>query len=148
MRITTTTRNAAAVALAAILVASTPLLAQRGSGQDASAGGTYDPATEVTLSGTVDEVVTTPGPGKGPGGLHLILRTQAGVSEVHVGPVTFMSAQGFELARGDLITVTGSQVEIGGEAAVIAREIRRGDGVLTLRDAQGFPVWAVRGGRR
>jgi hypothetical protein len=29
---------------------------------------------------------------------------------------------------------------------IIAREITKGDNVLTLRDAKGFPLWSGRGG--
>jgi hypothetical protein len=34
-----------------------------------------------------------------------------------------------------------------GQEVVIAREIKKGDQVLTLRDAKGFPMWSGRGGR-
>jgi hypothetical protein len=141
------TNSAATLALVVSLFAATPLLAQRERARDARSGGNYDPATEVTLSGTLDELATIPGPARGPGGLHVMLRTQAGVSEVHLGPVAFMSGQGFELAVGEMITVTGSRVGIEGEEVVIAREIRKGDRVLTLRDARGVPLWA-RGRKR
>ena len=142
MEIKRTARNAAAVVLLASLVGSPPLLAQGGRGQDAWGAGNYDPATEVTLSGTVDEVVTIPGPREGMDGIHLVLRTAAGVRGVHVGPVTFMSNQGFAFAAGDAITVVGSIVTIEGREALIAREIRNGDTVLTLRNAEGIPLWA------
>ena len=138
MNITTITLKAATMALVASFVASSSLLAQR--------GGNYDPATETTLSGTVEEVLTIPGPGKGPGGMHLMLRTEAGVSEVHVGPVTFISAQGFVVAAGDAITVTGSKVTVQGKEAILAREITRGEQSLTLRDDRGVPLWS--GSRR
>ena len=32
-----------------------------------------------------------------------------------------------------------------GEDVVIAREIKKGDQVLTLRDAKGFPLWSGQG---
>ena len=140
-------RKAAVLAVAASLFASAPLIAQRGRGQDPRGVGNYDPTTETTISGIVMEVVTVPGPAEGPGGLHLMLRADAGVREVHVGPVTFLSDQGFEFAVGDAITVVGSSVTLAGEEAVIAREIRKDDTVLTLRNAEGVPLWA-RGRRR
>jgi hypothetical protein len=43
--------------------------------------------------------------------------------------------------------VVGSKVTMAGQEVVIAREIKKGDQVLTLRDAKGVPLWAGRGGR-
>jgi hypothetical protein len=143
------TLKCAAVAAATLFTASTLAWAQPGRGQ--RGGRHYNTATEVTLSGTVDEVRNIPGPAGGPGGLHLMLRTDAGVDEVHLGPATFVRSKGFEFAKGDAITVTGSKTKVGGQDVVIAREIKKGAKLLTLRDAKGSPLWAGRGrgqGRR
>jgi hypothetical protein len=48
-------------------------------------------------------------------------------------------------AKGDTLKVVGSQVTMAGQEVVIAREITKGDQVLTLRDAKGFPLWSGRG---
>jgi hypothetical protein len=142
----------AAVAAATLLTASTLAWAQPGRGQRGGrgqgGGRHYNTTTEVTLSGTVDEVRNIPGPAGGPGGLHLMLRTDAGVDEVHLGPATFVRSKGFEFAKGDAITVTGSKTKVGGQDVVIAREIKKGDKLLTLRDAKGVPLWAGRGRRQ
>ena len=111
-------------------------------------GGNYDPATETTLTGTVDEVKNVPAPGKGPGGLHLVLATQTGPMDVHVGPASFVTAKKVAFAKGDAITVIGSKVTLQAEEVVIAREIKKGDQVLALRDANGFPLWSGRGATR
>jgi len=137
----TTLRHAASTAMIASLVAATPLVAQRGQG----GGGNYDPTTEMTLSGTVDQVVEVPGPSGGPGGLHLMVLSDGAMIEVHLGPATYVSSQGFAFAVGDEVTLTGSKVKVGEVDAVIAREVRKGDQALVLRDEQGFPRWAGRG---
>jgi hypothetical protein len=139
------TLQCAAVAAATLLTASTLAWAQAGRGQ--GGGRNYDTATEVAISGTVDEVRNIPGPAGGPGGLHLMLRSDAGVDEVHLGPAAFVRSKGFEFVKGDAITVTGSKRKVGGQDVVIAREVKKGDKVLTLRDAKGFPLWSG-GGRR
>ena len=108
-------------------------------------GGNYNLATETTLTGTVDEVKNVPASGRGGGGLHLILNASSGRIEVHVGPASFVSSKGVTFAKGDALTVVGSKVTMEGQEAVIAREIKRGDQVLTLRDAKGFPLWSGRG---
>ena len=102
----------------------------------------YDPATETTVTGTVEDVMQITHPGRGGSGTHLRLKTETGVIEVHVGPTWYLESQKASFAKGDAVTVTGSKV--GG--AVIAREVKKGDAVLTLRDKQGVPKWS-RGGR-
>jgi hypothetical protein len=131
---------------AALMIATTPAFAQgmgqgRGAGQRMG-GGNYDPATEATVTGTVEEVRQIPGPGKGPGGLHLMLRTDAGVQEIDVGPAAFVSSKSITFAKGDSISVTGSRVSRDGGSAIIAREIKKGDQLLTLRDSKGLPLWS------
>ena len=121
----------------------TTAYAQGGMGQG---GGNYNPATETTLSGTIDSVKTIPSQGRGGTGLHLVLTTSSGPMEVHVGPASFVSSKNVTFAKGDALTVVGSKVTMAGQVVVIAREIKKGEQVLTLRDAKGFPLWSGRGG--
>jgi hypothetical protein len=111
-------------------------------------GGNYNPATETTLAGTIDEVKQLPSPGRGGGGLHLVLSAPSGAIEVHVGPASFVSSKNVTFAKGDAVTVVGSKVTVEGQEVLIAREIRKGDQVLTLRDAKGFPLWSGPGRTR
>lgn len=107
-------------------------------------GGNYNPATEATLTGTVDTITNLPSPGRGGGGLHLMLSMPSGPIEVHVGPASFVKSKNVTFAKGDALTVVGSKVTMAGREVLIAREIRKGDQVLTLRDANGFPLWSGR----
>jgi len=106
----------------------------------------YDPATEATVTGTIETVQSMPAPARGPGGMHLMLRAEAGVLEVDLGPTAFITGKGFDFAKGDSVTVIGSKLTRDGQDAVIARQVTKGDKVLTLRDAQGIPMWSGRGG--
>jgi DNA/RNA endonuclease YhcR with UshA esterase domain len=125
--------------MTAVLFLSVPLaLAQRGMRN-------YDPSTETTVKGTVEEVKQVSGQ-HGWNGTHLMLRTEAGQMDVHAGPSSYIAAQGFSFAKGDQIEVLGSKVKLGGSEALIAREIKQGDKTLVLRNAQGIPQWS--GGRR
>lgn len=101
----------------------------------------YDPATETTVSGTVEDVVQISHQNGRGTGTHLKLKTDAGVIDVHVGPTRYLEAQKFSVAKGDQLMVTGSKLK----SAIIAREIKKGDTTLTLRDQQGIPKWS--GGR-
>lgn len=107
-----------------------------------SKGRIYDPATETTISGKVAEVTQHAGRGHGGTGTHVMLENSAGKVEVHLGPTSYLAAQNASYAKGDEITVTGSKVKLGGSDVIIAREVKRGDQVLTLRDAQGIPKWS------
>jgi hypothetical protein len=133
-------RNVKRLALSVVIVAlATVAYAQRGG------GGNYNPSTEVTVTGTVESVENMPSPGRGGGGLHLKLTAPSGPVEIHVGPSSFVASKNVTFAKGDTLRVVGSQVTMAGEEVVIAREITKGDQVLTLRDAKGFPLWSGRG---
>lgn len=103
----------------------------------------YNPDTEIAVRGTIEHVREQPGRG-GWNGTHLSLRVGGTVVDVHLGPSAYLAEQKITLAAGDRIEVTGSKVDYEGAEALIAREIRNGDKIVTLRDAQGTPRWAGR----
>lgn len=104
----------------------------------------YNVATEVTLTGTIDEVQTIAGP-TGQGGVHIVLKTSTETIRVDIGPSWFLTQEKYTVAKGDVVTVTGSRVKLDTGEAVIAREIRKGAQTMTFRDAKGFPKWSGRG---
>ena len=106
----------------------------------------YDPSTEITVKGTVEDVIQQTGR-RGMPGTHLTVKTDNEVLNVLLGPASFLAAQKFEFAKGDQIELTGSKIKIAGADAIVAREVKRGDKTLTLRNAQGIPQWS-RGRRR
>ena len=122
---------------ALLLAAALPAYGQgRGQGRVARA---YDPATETTIGGVVQEVKFIPGPGV-MGGMHLVLSTDAGTTEVRLGPAWYVSRQNFAFGKGDQVEVTGSKIKSGDAFVLIARVVKKGDQVLTLRNAQGIPA--------
>lgn len=102
----------------------------------------YDAKTVETLRG---EVVTverlTPMRGMG-GGVHLQLKTEKETISVHLGPIWFIENQDVEIKARDEIVVKGSRITFENKPAIIAAEIKKGDGVLKLRDENGVPMWA------
>lgn len=110
----------------------------------------YDPKTEVTVKGTIEEVQhmmpATPPPGRGRmagmGGTHIKIATEKGTLDVHLGPSAFLAEKKFTLSKGDAVEITGSRVKIQGNDALIAREITKGSEKLVLRDANGIPLWS------
>jgi hypothetical protein len=101
----------------------------------------YDPKTEVTVKGVVEDFHESKMRGDHPG-LHLILKTETETVEVHSCPVRFMSELEFTIVKGDTLTVIGSRPEAGG--IVVAREITKGQTSLILRDKTGAPAWTGR----
>jgi hypothetical protein len=105
----------------------------------------YNVASEVTLSGTIDDVTNVADTGAAGGGIHVTLKTTTETVPVHLGPAWFMTQQKYVLAKGDAVTVIGSRVKMGAADAVLAREIKKGEQTMTFRDARGFPKWSGRG---
>jgi hypothetical protein len=142
-------RHACGVAALAFLVAA-PLLAQsQGRGQGSPR---YDVATEATVTGTVESVehITGSGGGRGRrglGGTHVTLKTSAETLDVHLGPTAFLNEKKVAIAKDDTLVIVGSRVAVDDERVFIAKEVKKGDTVWTLRDAAGLPLWRGRGGR-
>ena len=116
------------------------MLAQTGVGQG---GGPqhYNPATETTVTGTVEDVTQAVGR-RGWEGTHLNLKTDTGLYDVHVGPSSYLSAQKFTISNGEKLEVTGSKTQMNGKDVLVARTITKDGKTLELRDAQGFPKWS------
>lgn len=127
------------VAIALTLVAGIAY-AQRRRGQT-SGMPRYDTAREVTLKGIITKVETHMGR-MGWNGTHLGVRIETEILTVHVGPSSYLAQQGFSLAVGEQIEVSGSRISFEGSDVLIAREIKKGETTLTLRNSQGIPGWS------
>lgn len=138
-----TTRALAAGAVI-VLMATAPLAAQRQRGPGMPR---YDTATETSITGTVTEVQTHQGR-MNRTGVHLLLQTATETRDVHLGPTAWLESHHFEFTKGETLTVIGSAVTIDGKPAVLAREIKRGETTMTLRNSHGIPEWARGQGRR
>ena len=109
-------------------------------------GGTprYDPATEMTVKGTV-EAVTTRGHMNGMESLRLTVKTEKETMEVRVGPTWFLAQNKMIFAKGDQVEVIGSRVRFDNSDWLVAREVKTGAQKLTLRDKEGLPMWFGKG---
>lgn len=102
----------------------------------------YDPRTETAMKGTVKDVEEVRGMRGGSTGTHLIVKTDAGDMDVHVGPSSYVSGRHFSFAKGDAVEVVGSKVTLGSKEVILAREITKEGKTLVLRNAQGIPEWS------
>jgi len=102
----------------------------------------YNPATVETLSGTVESVdKITPMKGMY-SGVHLKIKTDKEIVDVHLGPEWYVERLDMKIQKGDMVEIKGSRVTLAGKPAVIAAEVKKGDSILVLRDSAGVPVWA------
>ncbi len=133
------------MALTAMFLMGVALLSRAQTTAPRNSAPMYDPATEVTVKGSVEAVKQLTGP-QGWAGTHLSLKTDKETIDVHVGPSWFLTQSKISFSKGDQVEVTGSKVKFENSDALIAREVKKGEKIISLRNAQGIPVWS--GGRR
>lgn len=141
-----------ALAAAILLLGESAATAQMGRGRGPGTR-MYNPATEITLHGTIERVQKNAKPFQSESGMnrryrrdpHLILfmKTRSGRYTVLVGPTPYVEAQRFQFHRGEWIEVTGSKQADKDGNAVVARKIRRRGRTLILRNPRGIPEWSM-----
>jgi hypothetical protein len=102
----------------------------------------YNPQTVETVRGevlSIDRITPMSGMSYG---VHIMLKTDKETISVHLGPGWYIDNQDVTIAPTAKIEVTGSRIIFQDKPALIAAEVKEGDQVFTLRDAQGFPLWA------
>jgi sporulation protein YlmC with PRC-barrel domain len=114
-----------------------------GWGADTPYGRLYDPAKEEVISGHIVSIETrAPMPGMAPG-MQMLVQTDDGQStRVQVGPAWYLERQDLNMQENTHVQVTGAQAEIDGQPVLMAREVQFDGKVVTLRDAQGMPMWS------
>lgn len=100
----------------------------------------YDPRAEYAVKGTVAGVKTHDSV-LGYKDTHIIITTAQGDMEVHVGPSGYLDKRGFGMHPGDQVLVIGCKTVYEEKPVLVARQIRRGDQSVTLRNMRGDPVW-------
>ena len=122
-----------------------PTNAPRGGGWDMDTpyNRLYDPAEEQTISGQVVRIETSaPMPGMAPG-IQMLVQTDDGKStRVQIGPVWYLERQDLDMKENIHVQITGARAEMDGQPVLMAREVQLDGQVLTLRDAQGMPMWS------
>jgi len=102
----------------------------------------YDVKTVETISGEILSVDKF-NPQKGMSyGIHLMVKTDKEKVSVHLGPAWYIENQDIKLSPKDKVEVKGSRITFDVKPAIIAAEVKKGDEILTLRDANGVPMWS------
>ncbi|MGA9545250.1 MAG: hypothetical protein WBQ85_16860 [Candidatus Sulfotelmatobacter sp.] len=95
----------------------------------------YDIAREVTLNGTVSSVVSRPKVGA-----HLELATSSGAVNADLGRWAFMGKGALHVTAGARVEVTGVMKTYKDRQVFIARTVKLGSQVYTMRNQHGIPV--------
>jgi hypothetical protein len=101
----------------------------------------YDPATVVDVFGIVRDIreVTAPPEVRG---IHLVIQSEQGDEvDAYLGPKQFVGEFVSSFGKGSKVQVIGSKVKSGNAVILLAREVRKGDTTLYLRDKRGNPYW-------
>ena len=117
----------------------------------------YDTQTETTITGAIQDLKDGGGRAGGPGpmaipdrtlGIHdrfFMLKIGKETVEVRLAPTAFLAEMNVDIRNGDTVEVIGSRVRVGKSEVLLAREIRKGETLWTLRDVNGTPLWATVG---
>jgi hypothetical protein len=132
----TITKAITMVALAVGLLGIPDILAQRD----------YDAKTVETIGGKVLSIEKITSAKKRGYWIDLMLQTGNGTIAVELGPAWFIDKHTPRIEANDTIAVTGSRVTLDGRPLIVAADVRKGDELLKLRDANGIPVWPRRNG--
>jgi hypothetical protein len=80
-------------------------------------------------------------------GMAILVDTKTqGQMLVHLGPVWYLERQEFDLHPGDEVGIKGMCDKHDSQTMVVAYELRKGNYVLSLRDAQGRPIGRPKSG--
>ena len=122
--------------IAAIVLVATSALSQ--------APPKYDPTTETTVKGTVEELKLVPPTGGKPIA-YLLTKTGADkekdLVQIFLCPKSFLDEMGIAFKPDEAIEVKGSKVKQNGTDLILAREMVKGGETLTFRFQDGKPAW-------
>jgi hypothetical protein len=100
----------------------------------------YDPATEATVKGFVEEMkLDSPKGGKPVA--YLLIKQGENKTQIFLCPKSFLDEMGVSFSPGDDVQVTGSKVKQDGADVVLAREVVKSGDKVTLRFNDGKPAW-------
>ena len=100
----------------------------------------YDPSTETTFKGVVEQLKLVP-PSGTKAVVYLVLKSTPDNAEVFLCPKSFLDEIGVTFKADDAVEITGSKVKQDGTDLTLAREIVKNGETLTLSFKDGKPPW-------
>jgi hypothetical protein len=98
----------------------------------------YDTSNEVTLTGTVDRLVSSAVAGAPPGA-HLLIRASGETVDTHLGPYLSKDVQSL-LEQGESVQVIGVRHHVSGKDIFLVRLLTIAGHQVTIRNERGFLV--------
>ncbi len=98
------------------------------------------PAPKV-INGKVSEIIYLPGATADSAMVEVRVTAGAGATLVQLAPVGLVKQSQLTLREGDVVSITGFDVNGMDGDLLVATEIRKGDKRVVLRDPRGRPVW-------
>lgn len=128
------------LALAAISVVAAPLYA----GHTAAFKRTvlaprYEISKEVTMEGTIQELVRKPTAGSMLG-THLMVSTSKGTVDAHIGDFVLRGSNKYSPAVGETVKLVGVMTTINHRNVFLTRTIETGNRTIQVRTARGFLI--------
>ena len=99
----------------------------------------YDMTKEVTITGTVSNVLAKASPGMIVGS-HLVLATAAGEVDASLGRWGLQGKGALSVAPGEQIEATGVMKTLRDKQVFVVRTVKAGGQVYTIRNEHGIPV--------
>ena len=101
----------------------------------------YSEAKVVDVFGTIESVRELANGASLPG-IHLaVKKDKHSVVDVYLGPTDFVTGFSLRFRAGDTVEAVGSKVKVEGADVILARQIRKNDSTVYLRDDHGNPLW-------
>jgi hypothetical protein len=102
----------------------------------------YNATNEVVLRGAIAQVITRPAPGL-PLGLHLVVSSEQGNVDAHLGPFLAACAGQKGLVAGASVQMVGVMAHLPAGDIFLVRTIVTGGQTIQVRNANGIPVRQV-----
>ncbi len=129
-----------AMSLAALFSLAIPVQAQTAAATPNSTRPlSYNVSDEVTLRGTVSSVLAKPSKGMIMGS-HLVLQTPNGGVDASLGMFGLRGKGALSVTEGQQVEVTGIMKTLKGNQVFLARTVKAGGQMYTIRNEHGFPV--------
>jgi len=97
----------------------------------------YDATKEVTIQGTIQELVTKPIPGTVLGG-HLMISTSSGIIDAQIGSFILRGPQPFAPVAGQSVRIVGVMANINHRNVFLTRTIETENCTIEVRTPRGF----------
>jgi hypothetical protein len=99
----------------------------------------YDAGKEVTIKGTVSEVVKSP-TAEMMSGSHLLVSTDSGKVDVSLGRFALRGRGALAANVGEYLEITGVTMMLKGAEVFVARTVKVGEQVYVIRNEHGIAV--------